>query len=83
MKKNLKSSSSKKKLIEMSEEDSKIAKKKFLPIDAYDPLIDTEDPIKIIEDYRDPYSHRTLAKSKWFYANGEYEYKECEVIRYL
>ena len=54
-----------------------------MPIDAYDPLIDTEDPIEIIEEYRDPMTHRTLAKSKWFFANGESEFKECEVIRYL
>jgi hypothetical protein len=46
-------------------------------------MIDTEDPVGIIEDYRDPVTGRTLARSKWFFANGESEYKECEVIRYL
>lgn len=61
----------------LSEEDQRIARKKFLPIDAYDPLIDSEDPYKIILDYRDPESGLTFAKSRWFYANGESEFKEC------
>lgn len=46
-------------------------------------MIDTEDPIRIIEDYRDPESGMTLAKSKWFYSNGESDYQGCEVLRYL
>lgn len=57
--------------------------KKFLPIDAYDPMIDTEDPIAIIDEYRDPVSGKTLAKSKWFFANGDSEMRDCEVLRYL
>jgi hypothetical protein len=61
----------------------KVLNKKFLPIDAYDPLIDTEDPQEIIERYRDPVTGQTLARSKWFFATGESEMKECEVISYL
>lgn len=67
----------------MNEEEGRIARKKFLPIDAYDPLIDTEDPVQIIHDYRDHLTRKTFAKSRWFYANGESELKQCEVLRYL
>ena len=61
----------------------KISRKKFLPIDAYDPLIDTENPHQVISDYADPETGLTFAKSKWFYANGESEFKMCQVLRYL
>lgn len=46
-------------------------------------MIDTEDPHGIILDYQDPASGLTLAQSKWFFANAEFEFKKCEVLRYL
>jgi len=33
--------------------------------------------------YRDSETGKTMAKSKWFYANGEYELRDCEVLSYL
>ena len=60
-----------------------VGKKKFLPIDAYDPMMDIEDPEEAIEQYRDQQTEKTLAKSKWFFSNGDSEMRECEVLRYL
>jgi len=34
-------------------------------------------------EYRDLLTNKTYAKSRWFYANGESEFKQCEVVRYL
>lgn len=48
-------------------------KKRYLPIDVYDPLLDEEDPVKIIEEYRDPASGMTLAWSKWFFSAANIE----------
>lgn len=65
------------------QEVMEVNKKKFLPIDAYDPLMDIEDPIEAIDIYKDHSAGKTLAKSKWFFPNGDSEMRECEVLRYL
>jgi hypothetical protein len=69
------------------------SKKRYLPIDAYDPLLDEEDSDKIIEDYRDPETGYTLAQSKWFFSaaniidtgekDNHFEMRQCQVIRYI
>ncbi len=63
------------------------SKKRYLPIDAYDPLLDEEDPNQLIENYKDPETGCTLAKSKWFLAashivetgekDNHYEMRQC------
>jgi hypothetical protein len=57
--------------------------KKFLPIDAYDPCIDTENPNTLVKLYCDESTGLTLAKSKWFFGNGEHEQKNCIVNKYI
>ena len=56
--------------------------KRFLPVDSYDPFIDSEDPLSMIESNRDPRTDKCYGKSKWFFANGEYEMRACEVLGY-
>ncbi len=67
-------------------------KKTFLPIDAYDPMLDEEDPHSLIKAYRDPATGLTLGLSKWFFSGAGYdmeqtaagyEMRQCEVVRYL
>ena len=57
--------------------------KKFLPIDAYDPCIDTEDPTTLVKKFCDESTGLTLARSKWFFGNGEFEMRDCIVLAYL
>lgn len=45
--------------------------------------MDIEDPVGIIRDYRDKATGKTMAKSKWFFPNGDFEFRECEVLRYI
>ena len=56
--------------------------KKFLPVDSYDPYVDSEDPNQMIENNVDPRTGFCMGKSKWFFANGEYEMKECYILGY-
>lgn len=65
-------------------------KQAHLPLDAYDPLLDEEDPHQIIEKYRDPMSRMCIALSKWYFAESNiiepetpYEMRQCEVISYM
>jgi hypothetical protein len=64
----------------------------FLPIDAYDPLLDEENPHALINSYRDPATGLTLGLSKWFFSGPSfdseqnalgYEMRKCEVVRYI
>jgi hypothetical protein len=57
--------------------------KKFLPIEAFDPLVGIEDPSELIAKYRDPTTGATIALSKWNYANGAAELRKCKVLQYL
>lgn len=55
-------------------------------MDAYDPLLDEEDPEELIERHRDHATGITLGLSKWFYSqniNTDFEMRQCEVLRYL
>lgn len=58
-------------------------RKKFLPIEAFDPMLDVENPARIIEDYRDESTGLTLAVSKWNYPNGDAELRQCIVQQYI
>jgi hypothetical protein len=55
----------------------------FLPVEAFDPLLDSEDPIHLLEQYRDPATGLTMALSKWNYPNGEAELRKCIVNNYI
>ena len=55
----------------------------FLPVEAFDPLLDSEDPMYLIEQYRDPATGLTMALSKWNYPNGEAELRKCIVNDYI
>lgn len=55
----------------------------FLPVEAFDPLLDVEEPLTLIERYRDPATGITLAYSKWNYPNGEAELRKCIVENYI
>jgi hypothetical protein len=52
-----------------------------LPIEIYDPMIDLEDPHQVLNDYKDSQG-KVMGTSKWFFPNGEFEMRECEVIGY-
>lgn len=64
-------------------------KKKYLPIDAYDPYLDEEDLKTLIELYRDPDTGMTLGHSKWFFSTvlneeqSNFELRQCQVLSYL
>lgn len=58
-------------------------KKMFLPVEAFDPMLDVEDPFKIIEQFKDPATGMTIAYSKWNYPNGEAELRKCVVETYI
>lgn len=73
-------------------EDFNKVKKTFLPIDAYDPMLDEEDPHDLIRKYKDPATGLTLGLSKWFFSGqgydadqnvSGYEMRQVEVVRYL
>ena len=57
------------------------ADKKFLSIEVYDPYLDREDPKELLDQFRDP-DGKVHARSKWFFANGEFELRPCEVVHY-
>ena len=73
-------------------------RKNYLPIDAYDPLLDEENPHQLIQQYRDKDTGLTLGLSKWFFSqanilpqyeisdnlvDNRFEMRQCEVIRYI
>jgi len=54
-----------------------------LPIEAFDPLLDIEDPAATIEKYRDEATGQTIGLSKWNFPSGEAELRECLVFGYI
>jgi hypothetical protein len=65
------------------EEEAPEAKRMFLPIEAFDPLLDVEDPLKILDDYKDGVDDLTYALSKWNFPNGDADLRRCIVSQYL
>ena len=55
----------------------------FLPIEAFDPLLDIEVPEAVIEQYRDPATGVTIGLSKWNFPGGQAELRECYVDSYI
>ena len=55
----------------------------FLPVEAFDPLLDDEEPLSLIDRYRDPATGITIGYSKWNYPNGEAELRKCIVDTYI
>ena len=49
----------------------------FLPIEAFDPLLDIEVPQDVIKQYEDPATGQTIGLSKWNFPSGEAELREC------
>ena len=68
-------------LFEAEEEMKHTEFTKFLPLETYDPCIDTESPHSLINSLKDQYG-RAKAFSRWFFADGSYEWRECEILRY-
>ena len=54
----------------------------FLPIEAFDPLLDFEVPQEVIEKYRGA-DGVTIGLSKWNFPSGEAELRECIVDGFL
>ncbi|CAG9321581.1 unnamed protein product [Blepharisma stoltei] len=56
---------------------------KFLPLELYDPILDPETPRKLLEqlkiESKDGLVH---AHSKWFFADGTYEWRDCIAQEY-
>jgi len=44
-------------------------------------MIDLENPDQLLIDYKDK-DGKVRAESKWFFPNGEFEMRDCEVIGY-
>lgn len=55
----------------------------FLPIEAFDPLLDIEVPEMVIEQYKDTATGVTIGLSKWNFPSGEAELRECFVDKFL
>ena len=55
----------------------------FLPIEAFDPLLDIEVPKAVIDQYRDEATGETIGLSKWNFPSGEAELRECLVDGYI
>lgn len=55
----------------------------FLPIEAFDPLLDIEVPTDVINQYEDPATGQTIGLSKWNFPSGEAELRECIVDGYI
>ena len=55
----------------------------FLPIEAFDPLLDIEVAEEVIEHYRDPATGETIGLSKWNFPSGEAELRECIVAGFI
>ena len=53
-----------------------------LPLEAYDPCIDTEKGDQLLEFYRGERNGRVHGRSRWFYPDGTSEFRECEVLSY-
>ena len=55
----------------------------FLPIEAFDPMLDIEVPSETMEKYKDHATGQTIGLSKWNFPNGEAELRRCIVDRFL
>ena len=55
----------------------------FLPIEAFDPMLDIEKPLELIKFYADPATGKTIGLSKWNFPNGDAELRECFVDKYI
>lgn len=44
-------------------------------------MIDIENPDQLLIDYKDK-DDKVRAESKWFFPNGEFEMRDCEVVGY-
>lgn len=55
----------------------------FLPIEAFDPMLDIEEPEAVIKQYMDPATGETVGLSKWNFPSGEAELRECIVDGYI
>ena len=55
----------------------------FLPVEAFDPLLDIEVPEDVIEQYRDPATGQTIGLSKWNFPSGKAELRECFVDGFI
>ncbi len=52
-----------------------------LPLEAYDPCIDTERGDQLLEQYRGK-TGRVHGRSRWFYPDGTSEFRDCEILSY-
>ena len=55
----------------------------FLPIEAFDPLLDIEVPREVIRKYRDLATGETIGLSKWNFPNGDAELRKCIVENFI
>ena len=55
----------------------------FLPVEAFDPLLDVEEPFETIDRFRNPATGMTIGFSKWNYPNGDAELRKCIVESYI
>lgn len=55
---------------------------KFLPLEMYDPESELGPPEEFINSIKRRYGS-AKAYSKWFYPDGSYEWKECEILGYV
>ena len=58
------------------------AERRFLPVEAFDPLLDLEEPTQAIQHFADPATGQTIGLSKWNFPNGDAELRECIVERF-
>lgn len=35
---------------------------------------------KLLEIYKDPDTDKVMGLSKWYFTNGEFEWRECEIL---
>ena len=55
----------------------------FLPIEAFDPMLDIEKPLEAIQKYKDHSTGQTIGLSKWNFPNGEAELRKCVVNGFI
>ncbi|CAG9329916.1 unnamed protein product [Blepharisma stoltei] len=63
------------------EEIGRTENTKFLPLEMYDPESELGPGEEFIKSVKQRYG-KAKAYSKWFYPDGSYEWKECEILRY-